>query len=117
MKNRSANKSVDNTIIRGSSGLNELSKANADNTMKSSVDPEGTTQDSIAPTPFHHQLSTNERPNISGWEHNGRDSQLQGRESALDADSEANLNTPIYVKQRSGISRLSNQNMAGSNRD
>ena len=54
MKNRSANKSVDNTIIRGSSGLNELSKANADNTMKSSVDPEGTTQDSIAPTPFHH---------------------------------------------------------------
>ena len=59
LKTRTANKSVDDSMR--SNGLH-------------GVDPEGTTQESIAPSPFL-QYSTNERPGISAWDTgNGRDS-------------------------------------------
>ena len=59
LKTRTANKSVDDSM--------------RSNTLHG-VDPEGTTQESIAPSPFL-QYSTNERPGISAWDNaNGRDS-------------------------------------------
>ena len=112
-KGKFTNKSVDdsglsNTII----DLNPRKTSTQENSSKA-FDGASTAAHDSKPTPMMQiSTTTNEKATISAWDatNNGRDSGLQCRDSALDADSETNLQTPVYIKSRSGgYSRLSNQ--------